>query len=396
MKHSRTSLAMVPSAYALNRSVRKNARVKTIHFPKPTSHQEGLIDHCYRALLEASSSAILLLSPESIILGWNRTAETVSGWRADEVLGDSCVELCIPLKAREPFMAGLARVTEGNDVRELEIPLLVRSGSQTMLSWNMTRVVGAHSDLIGLMAIGTALDTQVEEELRLAHARVRSEARRAERAAEEERRRIARELHDEFGQALTGLKFDLAWCGMALTQSPAPTGVGDLLNKIQTMSGSIATLLESVRATAAALRPAMLDDLGLIPALECLVATVQQRTGARCTIDVAPELLSIALPFEVSAALFRIAQELLTNVMRHAAASQVHMRLYQDGARVTLEVTDNGKGLSPERMTTPRSFGLRGMQERASLLGGHFHIAGMPGVGTTACASIPVTEEFAS
>jgi signal transduction histidine kinase len=154
--------------------------------------------------------------------------------------------------------------------------------------------------------------------------------------------------------------------------------------------------LESVRATAAALRPAMLDDLGLIPALECLVATVQQRTGARCTIDVAPELLSIALPFEVSAALFRIAQELLTNVMRHAAASQVHMRLYQDGARVTLEVTDNGKGLSPERMNTPRSFGLRGMQERASLLGGHFHIAGMPGVGTTACASIPVAEEFVS
>jgi len=397
MKHSRTSLVMASSAHALSRGVRKSARAKTIPFPKSTLYPEGL-DHCYRALLDASSSAILLLSPESIILGWNRAAETVSGWRADEVLGGSCVELCIPIKARESFLTELARVTEGSDVRGLEIPLLVRAGSQTMLSWNMTRVLGTHGDLIGLMAIGTAVapDAQMEEELRLAYARVRSEARRAERAAEEERRRIARELHDEFGQALTGLKIDMAWCGMTLTQSPAPTGVGDLLSKVQSMSGSVDALLGSVRATAAALRPAMLDDLGLVPALECLVTTVQHRTGARCTIDVAPELSSIALPSEVSAALFRIAQELLTNVMRHAAASQVHLRLYQDGARVTLEVTDNGKGITLERMGRPRSFGLRGMQERASLLGGHFHILGTPGVGTTACASVPVSERCVS
>ena len=97
----------------------------------------------------------------------------------------------------------------------------------------------------------------------------------------------------------------------------------------------------------------------------------------------------------MSAALFRIAQELLTNVMRHAAASQVRMRLYQDDGRVTLEVTDNGKGITRERTTTPHSFGLRGMQERASLLGGYFHIVGTSGVGTTACVSVPVAECFA-
>jgi signal transduction histidine kinase len=194
---------------------------------------------------------------------------------------------------------------------------------------------------------------------------------------------------------LTGLKFDLAWFGMKLTQSPAPTGDRDLLNKVQAMSGSVDALLESVRATAASLRPAMLDDLGLVPALECLATTFHHRTGARCAIDVAPELSSIELPSEVSAALFRIAQELLTNVMRHAAASQVRMKLYQDDGRVTLEVTDNGKGITRERMTAPHSFGLRGMQERASLLGGRFHIVGTSGVGTTACASVPVAECFA-
>ena len=398
MKHARTHLATTSLSPAPRRGVNKNTRIKTIRFSKPIPLSVGRMGHCYRTLLETSNSAILLLSPESIILGWNRAAESASGWIAGEALGRSYVELCLPMEARESFLTGLARVTAGSELRGLEIPLRARTGSQTMLSWNISRVQGTRGDLIGLMAIGTAvaLHTQVEEELQLAYARVRSEARRAQIAAEEERGRIARELHDEFGQALTGLKFDLAWFGMKLTQSPAPTGGTDLLNKVQAMSGSVDALLESIRATATALRPAMLDDLGLVPALECLATTFQLRTGAQCAIDVAQELSSIALPSETSAALFRIAQELLTNVMRHAAASHVRIRLYQSDGRVTLEVTDNGKGITRERMTAPHSFGLLGMQERASLLGGHFHIAGTPGVGTTARASLPVAECFAS
>lgn len=396
MKHLRTNLVTTSSSPTPRRGVSKNIRAETVCSQNPLPRQGEPIDHCYRALLETSSSAILLLSPDSIILGWNRAAETVSGWIADEALGRSYVELCLPTESRKWFLTELARVTAGSELRELEIPLRTRTGSETMLSWNISRVLETRGRLIGLMVIGTAVarHTQVERELQLAHARVRSEARRAQVAADEERRRIARELHDEFGQALTGLKFDLAWCGMKLTQSPAPTSTTALLSKFQAMSGSVDALLESVRATAAALRPAMLDDLGLVPALECLAATFQLRTGARCQIDVAPELSSIALPSEVSAALFRIAQELLTNVMRHAAASHVRMRLYQDDARVTLEVTDNGKGITRERMTTTHSFGLRGMQERASLLGGHFHITGTSGVGTTAIASMPVAECF--
>jgi PAS domain S-box-containing protein len=370
--------------------------IKTIRPPRPSPHPAETIDRCYRTLLETSDSAILLLSPDYVILGWNRAAETVSGWIGDEALGRSYVELCLPNKARELFLAELAQVTEGSEVRGLELPLRTRTGSQTMLSWNISRVLGTRGQLIGLMAIGTAIapHTQIQEELQLAYARVRSEVRRTQRAAEEERRRIARELHDEFGQALTGLKFDLAWFGMKLMHAPAPTDGTDLLNKVLRMSGSVDALLESVRATAASLRPAMLDDLGLVPALEYLVTTFQNRTGAQCAMDVARELSSIALPSETSAALFRIAQELLTNVMRHADASRVHMRLYRDGARVTLEVTDNGKGITRERMATPHTFGLQGMQERTSLLGGHFHIAGTSGVGTTAIASVPVMERF--
>ena len=238
-----------------------------------------------------------------------------------------------------------------------------------------------------------APDTNVEKEHQLTYVRLGSEARQVQKAVEEERCRIARELHDEFGQGLTGLKFDLAWLGRRLAQPLIPARGTELLNKVQAMSRSIDALLGSVRATAEALRPAMLDDLGLSSALECLARTFQDRTGVRCAIDVTP-VSSIVLPSELSTALFRIAQELLTNVMRHASASQVQMRLRQDAVRVTLEVTDNGKGISSDRMDAPHSFGLRGMRERAALLGGHFHIVGAPGVGTTATVSIPAKESF--
>jgi PAS domain-containing protein len=113
MKHAPTRLVTALSARTLSRGVRKNARFKATHIPKPTQRPGGLIDHCYRALLEASSSAILLLSPESIILEWNRATETLSGWTADQALGCRYVELCLPMKARESFLAELARVAKG-------------------------------------------------------------------------------------------------------------------------------------------------------------------------------------------------------------------------------------------------------------------------------------------
>ena len=115
MKHPRTHLVTASSSHAPSQSVRRSNKTETIGFPKPATHPGEPIDHCYRALLETSSSAILLLSPESIILGWNRAAETVSGWIADDALGRSYVELCLPMEARESFLTELARVTTGSE-----------------------------------------------------------------------------------------------------------------------------------------------------------------------------------------------------------------------------------------------------------------------------------------
>ncbi len=391
MKRSRTLHLTTPSSRAPGRNLSTQTKAEALRASRPAIHTGEPIEHCYRAILEASSSAILLLSTASIILEWNHAAEVISGWTADEALGRSYLELCLPIEAHESFLAELVHAAEGNQRRGFESPLRTRTGSLTMVSWNMSRVVGAGGRLIGLIAIGTATVPQprLEEELRLAQAQARSATRRALLATEEERCRIARELHDEFGQALTGLKFDLAWLNRKLSHAPACADGGDLQHKVHAMSGSVDRLLDAVRATATALRPAMLDDLGLIPALESLATTFQDRTGAGCAVAVAPEWSSLALPSETSTVLFRIAQELLTNVMRHAAASQVRIRLTSDSDNVRLDVTDNGTGISPERLATTDSFGLRGMQERVSLLGGSFHIAGTSGLGTTASASLP-------
>ena len=144
MKHPRPRFVTVASPYARSRGVRANGRLKTVHVPPLPPHPGELLDASYRALLDASSSAILLLSPESIILGWNRAAETISGWSAHEVLGRRYVDRYVPVEARAAFLAALARVTEGSEVRGCEFPLMGRTGLQTRLSWNMTQVVGPY------------------------------------------------------------------------------------------------------------------------------------------------------------------------------------------------------------------------------------------------------------
>ena len=178
MRYPRAHLAAGSSPDVPGRRSRRGNETVTIGSWKLTVHPGEPMEDCVRTLLEASSSAILLLSPDSIILGWNRSAETVSGWMADQVLGLDFVERFIPKDAHASFQTTLAQVTAGKEVRGLEIPLQARTGSQTMFSWNISRVLGTHGCLIGLMAIGTALvpDTQKGEELRLAHARILSKS----------------------------------------------------------------------------------------------------------------------------------------------------------------------------------------------------------------------------
>ena len=202
---------------------------------------------------------------------------------------------------------------------------------------------------------------------------------------EEDRARMAREVHDELGQAMTGLKMDLAW----LQKHTGPKQK-DLLQKFRDMSALVDTTIQGVRRIATELRPGMLDDLGLVPAMEWQLQEFQKRSGIRCRF--ASSLEEVALNAEETTVLFRIFQEALTNVARHAAASRVEVTLDEEQGYVRLRVQDNGRGITDSEVNGSRSFGLLGMRERVLLRSGDFSIRGTPGLGTTLVIRLPLVK----
>jgi len=222
----------------------------------------------------------------------------------------------------------------------------------------------------------------IEDDLRKAEARLRAFAAHVESVREDERTRLAREVHDELGQALTGLKMDLAWLEKRL-----PGEQEEAAGSIKSMFPPIDATIRSVRRISSALRPQVLDDVGLIGALKWQANEFQVRTGIRCKIDLPSE--EPALDRARSTTAFRVLQEALTNVARHAGATRVDISLRVDADHFILKIADNGRGVSEAELRDPKSLGLLGIRERAFLLGGNVEIEGKGGEGTTVTLSIP-------
>jgi PAS domain S-box-containing protein len=223
---------------------------------------------------------------------------------------------------------------------------------------------------------GIAIErSQMEEQLRELTAHL-------ERAREDERTGIAREIHDELGQALTGLKMDLAWMGRRLERKE-----DELRERMTAMSQLIDETIGQVRRISAALRPGVLDDLGLVPALEWLAQEFARRTRTRCSLKTTVG----DPPFtrDVATAVFRICQEALTNVARHAGASRVEITLDEKGDCLLLTVTDDGTGLKASAVEGQASLGLLGIRERARRLGGEVKVTGGK-AGTTVELTLPL------
>ncbi|HIQ42927.1 PAS domain S-box protein [Pseudomonas sp. BMW13] len=216
-------------------------------------------------------------------------------------------------------------------------------------------------------------------------ARLRELSAHLESVREEEKARIAREVHDELGQVLTVLKLETAMCELACAgQIPA------LDERLASMKRLIAQLFQLVRDVATALRPPILDA-GIASAIEWQVRRFEERTQIPCLVEVPEHLMQ--LPDAQAIGLFRILQEALTNVMRHAGAHSVEVHLWQEDDSLCLSVADDGKGFDPAQRKPGQSFGLVGMQERMLMLGGQLQIDSRPGEGTTLYARITLDEE---
>lgn len=220
-----------------------------------------------------------------------------------------------------------------------------------------------------------------EEALRALSARLRS-------AREEEGTRIAREIHDELGGVLTGLKWDLEKIDNTLSSSGADSHLSEIRERISTMTTLIETTINTVRRIASELRPGVLDDLGLVAAIEWQIEQFQLRSGLKCHWT--NNASEIELSLERSTAVFRILQEILTNVLRHARAANLYVNLSRGIGYFELEVKDDGEGITESQRMNAQSLGLLGMKERALLVGGEVRVSGKPGGGTTVVVRVPL------
>ena len=238
--------------------------------------------------------------------------------------------------------------------------------------------------LIGHFGIQRDITNRRQEENELLRSRqeLRDLTARLQAVREEERTYIAREVHDELGQALTGLKIDLAWLKSRVADRPG------LAERVQSVIVRIDGAMDTVRRIATDLRPSVLDDLGLVAAVEWQTQEFERSTGITARLDV--QAMHSELNDKCATTVFRILQETLTNVARHARATGVHISLRVSAEVLALEVRDNGRGISGSERVSPRSLGLVGIRERAIACGGQLVIRGVRAQGTTVSVSIPL------
>lgn len=367
---------------------------------------------------------IFQLDPSGKVVSWNAGAARLMGYRAEEIM-EKHFSVFYP---KEEVQNGkpehnLAETSRSGQAEE-EGWRIRKDGSRFWASVLLTALRDAQGNLRGYAKLTrdmterrdreealhrakellelrveqrAAVLTRVNEELRVEiaerrHAeeqfketldQLRALAARIQRVREEERASIAREIHDELGQACTAIKMDLALIGRKITKRQT-----QLRAKIESSMRLVDDMIVTLRRIASDLRPRTLDDLGLAAALEWQGQEFEKRTGIKCHLVLPHEPLD--LDPERSIAIFRIFQESLTNVTRHSKATNVeaHLEIAED--QLIFRVRDNGKGFDPEEAKAKKSLGLVGMQERAHLLRGEVRIEGVPGAGTTMILRIPL------
>ena len=343
----------------------------------------------YRALVENTPDIIARFDSESRYLFVNPGISQISTLNLDDFVGKRPIEAGFT-RDQAAFMEDAIRnVLATRKPFETEFEFEGPKGF-AVFEWRVYPEFDATGAIQSVLSINREITERkrAEEEVKQSRELLRALSAHLQSIREEERTMIAREIHDELGQALTGLKMDLS----ALQRSLRKTGeldLGRLTEKTATMSELVDSTIQTVRKIATDLRPGILDDLGLVAAIEWQAQDFQKRTGIKCSF--APGMDEVEMNADRSTALFRIFQETLTNVARHSAATEVDVMLNQYDDNIALEIRDNGKGISPAEISGRRSLGLVGMRERAQLLGGELMINGSPTEGTTVTARIPLT-----
>ncbi len=344
------------------------------------------------AILDSALDAIITVDDRGRVNEFNPAAEKMFNQPRGSVMGKELAELIIPAALRDKHRRGLKRYLAGGPGsmlgKRVETTAIRADGKDFPVELTINQVTLEGPPLFTGFVRDITDRKRAEMQLRDSREQLRALAAYLQSVREEERTRIAREVHDELGQTLTALKSDLAWLEKRMAELSDTVELQQFEEKLKELPGRVDGIIATVRKIATELRPPVLDDLGLEAAVEWQIREFEKRTGIKCRFS--GGLKHVDLGPDRATAVFRIFQETLTNIVRHAEATQVTIRLREESDKLILEVQDNGRGMAGRELSGTRSLGLLGMRERATMLDGEINIIGRQGKGTTVGVRIPI------
>ncbi|MGV8058255.1 MAG: PAS domain S-box protein [Smithellaceae bacterium] len=343
--------------------------------------------------LEALESSILDATPQAIVglherrINFaNHAVKVIFGWHREELIGKSITMIYRNKEEADRIGEIFYSSLERQRTYETEFPCLRKDGREIICRIKASRIGEKLREKRMVVTFeDVTAQKKAQEDLERSRQELRNLSIHLQSVREKESTRIARKIHDELGQSLTALQMDLSWLTSRL-----PAGNKSIREKTQSMSGLVDATIESVHNITTELRPSLLDDLGLPAAIEWQAADFQKRSGIRCQAHI--HCRDGVIDKELATAIFRIFQETITNIARHAKATRCKVSLTENEKDLCLEVTDNGIGITQWQVDDPRSFGMIGMRERAHLWGGTVYVRNAKPAGTTVRVLIPLVK----
>jgi len=347
----------------------------------------------YRGLAERSSDVIVVVDQNGKPIYWSPSSEKILGFTYDELMARQPDEL-MARADYERMLLYLTQIIDQKAADSFEIAMVRKDGEKVIVEWAATPIYFGEK-LTGIQFVGRDITTRknAEAALHRSHEQLRNLSKHLEAAREQERTAIAREVHDDLGQLLTAIKFDLAWMKRHVTEGDT----GALLEKVNMSMGLVNESLQSVKQISSRLRPEILSDLGLEAAMDWYLSEFRERTGIKCDSRIQQQAFSGDFVCdELCISIFRIFQEALTNVARHSGATEAFVKLNQSDGWIDFQIIDNGVGIDTGAINDSQSFGLLGIRERVNAFGGSLELKGDSANGTALKIKLPAvgnTEE---
>jgi PAS domain S-box-containing protein len=388
-KNGMTIHAVVSSHIVKNAQTDTIERLGLIQDISDSIKNQGILkeqENRLSIIIHNSMDAIITIDAEEIIVIFNAAAETMFGYLAQEALKMPLSKL-IPQSFRAAHHRHVQQFSHSGDTaRKMGAKMILKglraNGEEFPIDASISRAISDGKVYMTVILRDLTKQVKAQNELDRARGELRELSIASQNAREEEKSRISRELHDDLGQNLTALKMDLSWL-----QSHATNYAEAYMERIRAMQLVLDSTIVSTRRIAADLRPMMLDELDLKAAIEWLAQNFTRRFEAQCKVVIDEDV--VELDTHIQSALYRVVQECLTNITRHAHATQVHIELRMGKSDVILHVDDNGVGMGAEAANKHGSFGLIGIRERIYILGGNVTIDSQSGQGTHITIELP-------